>query len=727
MSTPFERILFVAASSLADPEERKQLLDRACGGDTELRSKLDRIFTLQSEAANFFEAAPELPVLDNDQEPESGIGGRIGRYRLIERIGEGGCGVVYLAEQFEPVRRKVALKIIRLGMDTESVIARFELERQSLALMDHPNIARVLDAGATASGRPYFVMELVDGERITGFCDAARLGSRQRLEIFVQVCQAIQHAHLKGVIHRDIKPSNVLVRLQDGIIVPKVIDFGIAKAAARTAEDDVTLTALDQMIGTPAYMSPEIAAGGTDLDTRTDIHSLGAVLYELITGRAPFDPKRLQGLDMAEIRRILRDEDPPRPSALLTSLDDAELDRIATCRQTDRTKLTCQVKGDLDWIVAKAMHRDRNQRYQTVNALAADIERHLRNEPVSAGPPDRLYLMAKWIRRNKISFLSGTAIVLALGAGFGTSTRLYLLEKDARDEQERLRIEATLARENEAGLRRNAEYRELAAQAAVRLSYQDFETADRLLGQIPFEHAPPSLEAARSYSKVGEWHVLTGRWKEATDHFASAALALTTVDPSDSDLLSIAFIPAAATLSQAGDHARYAALRRAAIGRFKQTTNLVVAEQVLKSALLMPADRDVLSELEPLAASLKRAIDAGEVSLVNNPDRLAWTEFALALSDFRRGDYAAAGGWATRYETARRRNLSRDASLDCLMAMIAWKSGRHEEAIARLQTGKKAVDAAFAQKMELGNANSFWFDWVNARLLCREAISLIEG
>lgn len=727
MSAPFERILFVAASSLADPEERKQLLDRACGGDTELRSKLDRIFTLQSEAANFFEAAPELPVQERDQESESGIGGRIGRYRLIERIGEGGCGVVYLAEQCEPVKRKVALKIIRLGMDTESVIARFELERQSLALMDHPNIARVLDAGATTSGRPYFVMELVDGERITEFCDAASLGTRERLEIFVQVCQAIQHAHLKGVIHRDIKPSNILVRLQDGIIMPKVIDFGIAKAAARTAEDDVTLTSMDQVIGTPAYMSPEIAAGGTDLDTRTDIHSLGAVLYELITGRPPFDPKRLQGLDMTEIRRILRDEDPPRPSMLLASLDDAELDRIAANRQTDRAKLVHQVKGDLDWIVAKAMRRDRDQRYQTVNALASDIERHLRNEPVSAGPPDRLYLAAKWIRRNKISFLSGTAIVLALAAGFGTSTRLYLLEKDARDEQERLKIEATRARENESELRQSAEYRELAAQAAVRLSYEDYEAADRLLGQIPVEHVPPSLEAARSYSSVGRWHVLAGRWKEATDHFASAALALTTVDPSDSDAISIAFIPAAATLSQAGDHVRYNALRRTAIERFKQTTNPIVAEQMVKSALLMPADKEVLSELEPLAALLKRAIDTENSSINDNPDRLAWTEFSLALLEYRRDDYAVAGGWATRYESLRGRNPSRDASLDCLMAMIAWKSGRHEEAARRLQTGKKAIDAIFAQKMNLGNSNSFWFDWVNARILCREAISLING
>jgi len=727
MPAPFERILFVAASSLADPEEREQLLDRACGGDDELRSKLDRIFTLQNEAANFFEAAPELAVSDNDQEPESGIGGRIGRYRLIERIGEGGCGVVYLAEQCEPVRRKVALKIIRLGMDTESVIARFELERQSLALMDHPNIARVLDAGATASGRPYFVMELVEGERITDFCDATRLGIRQRLEIFVQVCQAIQHAHLKGVIHRDIKPSNILVRLQDESIMPKVIDFGIAKAAARTAEDDVTLTSMDQVIGTPAYMSPEIAAGGTDLDTRTDIHSLGAVLYELIAGRPPFDPKRLQGLDMIEIRRVLRDEDPPRPSALLASLDAAELDQIASCRQTERAKLVYQVKGDLDWIVTKAMRRDRDQRYQTVNALAADIERHLRNEPVSAGPPDRLYVVAKWIRRNKISFLSGAAIVLALGVGFGISTRLYLLEKKARDEQERLKIEATFARENESGLRQSAEYRELAAQAAVRLSYEDYEAADHLLGQIPVERVPPSLEAARSYSTVGRWHVLAGRWKEATDHFASAAVALATVDPSDSDALSIAFIPAAATLSQAGDHDRYDALRRLAIERFKQTTNPIVAEQVVKSALLMPADQDILSELEPLALLLKRAIDTGDASLVGNRDRLAWTEFALALLDYRRGDYTTSGGWATRYESGRGRNLSRDASLDCLMAMIAWKSGRREEAVVRLQAGKKAIDAVFAQKMNLGGANSFWFDWVNARILCREAVALIEG
>jgi serine/threonine protein kinase len=724
MTPPLDKILFLAASGLSDAEERGILLDRACGDDPILRKRIERLFEVQGVAADYFAPRPEVrEAVKGGAETEEGLGARIGRYRLIDRIGAGGYGVVYLAEQCEPVRRMVALKVIRLGMNTETVIARFEAERQSLALMDHPNIARVLDAGATASGRPFFVMEFVDGEKVTDFCDAKRLDLRQRLEIFVQICLAIQHAHQKGVIHRDIKPSNILVRAHDDMSMPKVIDFGIARATARSANDDPRLTVSDQLLGTPAYMSPEMVAGGMDLDTRSDIHSLGVVLCELLTGRTPFSAERLQKLGLEEVRRVLQEEEPPSPSALLAALGAAELEDVAARRDVDGASLVRMVKGELDWIVMKAMDRDRDRRYETAYGLALDVRRFLRQEPVSAGPPDRFYRLAKFIRRNKIPFLSGMLAVLALIAGFGTSTVLFFQEKEARGEQERLRVAADVARANESKLRERAEYREMIAQAAVKISHGDIEAADRLLAKVPFGQAPPSLEAAQSYSKVGEWHVLAGRWREATDRFATVALLLASVDPSDSAAVSVTLIPAAATLCQSGDRKRYEVIRKLAIERFAGTTSPVVAEQVLKAALLLPADQPTLDALKPLASLLEHTIAVGNPELANNPRGVAWCWFALALMKYREGDDATAYSLASRCLALPDRNPSREASVRCILALVESHLGHMAEARAQLEIARPPIDAAFSQKMELGNLSSFWFDWVIARLLYREARS----
>jgi len=346
-------------------------------------------------------------------------GDHIGRYKLLEQVGEGGCGVVYVAEQTEPVHRRVALKVIKLGMDTRQVIARFEAERQALALMDHPNIAKVLDAGATDAGRPFFVMELVKGVRITDYCDRNNLSTTERLGLFVQVCQAIQHAHQKGIIHRDIKPSNILVTLHDGVPVPKVIDFGIAKATSGQRLTDKTLyTAIEQFIGTPAYMSPEQAElSGLDIDTRSDIYALGVLLYELLTGKTPFDAKRLIEAGLDEIRRIIREEEPLRPSTRLGVLTAEEQTTVAKRRHSEPPKLIHIVRGDLDWIVMKCLEKDRTRRYETANGLAADLKRHLNNEPVVARPPSATYRFQKAFRRNKLAFSAGIAVVLALGVG----------------------------------------------------------------------------------------------------------------------------------------------------------------------------------------------------------------------------------------------------------------------------------------------------------------------
>src|SRR5688500_6720872 len=328
-------------------------------------------------------------------------GGTIGRYKLLERIGEGGFGVVYMAEQLAPVRRKVALKVIKPGMDSRQVLARFDAERQALAIMDHPNIAKVFDGGMTDTGRPYFVMELVKGEPITSYCDANQLAPRQRLELFVQVCDAVQHAHQKGVIHRDIKPTNVLVMMYDTKPVVKVIDFGVAKALGQELTDRTLFTGFAQLLGTPLYMSPEQAGqSGLDVDTRSDIYSLGVLLYELLTGTTPFDKERFRRAAQEEIRRIIREEEPPRPSTRLSESKD-RLPSISAQRHTEPAKLTKLVRGELDWIVMKALEKDRSRRYETANGLARDVQRYLNDETVQACPPSAGYRLGKFARRNK--------------------------------------------------------------------------------------------------------------------------------------------------------------------------------------------------------------------------------------------------------------------------------------------------------------------------------------
>ena len=356
----------------------------------------------------------------------------IGRYKLLEQIGEGGFGVVYRAEQIEPVQRMVALKIIKAGMDTREVIARFEAERQAIALMDHPNIARALDAGATEAGRPYFVMELVRGIPITDYCDQAKLPTRERLELFMKICQAVQHAHQKGLIHRNLKPSNVLVTEHDGEPVPKVIDFGVAKALGQKLTAKTLFTAFNHIIGTPAYMSPEQAAlSGLDIDTRADIYSLGVLLYELLTGVTPFDADTFRKVAMDEVRRMIRETEPPKPSTRLQTLG-AKLSDVAKHRGTEPAGLSRLVRGDLDWIVMKCLEKDRQRRYETASGLASDVARHLRSEPVAARAPSNLYRFQKLIRRHKLAFAAASAVAASLLIGLVVSTWLFVKEKEAR-------------------------------------------------------------------------------------------------------------------------------------------------------------------------------------------------------------------------------------------------------------------------------------------------------
>jgi WD40 repeat protein/serine/threonine protein kinase len=412
-----EREIFIGALQEKDPAEQQAYLDRACGTDTVLRRRVEGLLRDRERAANFLDAPVLASVATLDELIKERPGTVIGPYKLLQQIGEGGMGVVYMAEQQQPVRRKVALKIVKPGMDSAQVIARFEAERQALALMDHQNIAKVLDAGTTDNRRPYFVMELVHGVPITQYCDDNHLTPRARLELFLPVCHAVQHAHQKGIIHRDLKPSNVLVCLYDGVAVPKVIDFGIAKATGQQLTERTMFTQFGSLVGTLEYMSPEQAEmSQLGIDTRSDVYSLGVMLYELLTGTTPLERQRVKEAGFDEIRRLIREEEPPKPSTRL-SKSGVELAAISVQRQTEPGKLTRLVRGELDWIVMKSLEKDRNRRYETANGLAKDVERYLHDEPVEACPPTPGYRLRKFARKHKMGLATavGFAVLLALG------------------------------------------------------------------------------------------------------------------------------------------------------------------------------------------------------------------------------------------------------------------------------------------------------------------------
>ncbi len=483
MADHTERDIFVHAHQLNSDAEREAYLNEACAGRPDLLERVRKLFQA-NDIEDSFLATPALvtTVALADGGLPDGNGTVIGRYKLLERIGEGGMAVVYMAEQEQPVRRKVAVKIIKPGMDTDNVIARFEAERQALALMDHPHIAKIFDGGATDAGRPYFVMELVRGVPITEYCDQNQLGSRARLELFIQVCEAVQHAHQKGIIHRDLKPSNILVTLHDGRPMPKVIDFGIAKATQGRLTEKTLFTRFQFFIGTPAYMSPEQAQmGGLDIDTRADIYALGALLYELLTGRTPFEPKELTSFE--ECRRTIQTKEPARPSSRVSTLQSHEMTTTAKRRQTDGAQLIRLLRTDLDWITMKCLEKDRTRRYETAHALAQDIHRYLDGDAVVARPPSAAYRLQKFVRRNKVAVAIASVVLLAAIV----STWQAIRATRAVWEQNRLRGQVEAALKKEEQQRQRAEEGEA---AASRRAYN----SDMTLAQLAL--------AANNYGRV---------------------------------------------------------------------------------------------------------------------------------------------------------------------------------------------------------------------------------
>ena len=519
----FKKLKEILIHILDLPEsERASYLDEVCTGDASLREEVEAKLALEDTDPGVMRtrglgdlfSGESVDGLQEALDPAPVE--QIGPYRIKGILGEGGMGLVYHAEQMEPIRRQVALKVIKLGMDTKEVIARFESERQALALMDHPNIAKVHDAGSTEQGRPYFVMEYVEGIPITDFCDRHRLSTRQRLELFSQVCLAIHHAHQKGIIHRDIKPSNVLVSRQNGDPTPKVIDFGVAKATSQRLTERTMFTEQGQLIGTPEYMSPEQAdITGAHVDTTTDVYSLGVLLYELLTGLLPFESEALRAAGFDEIRRIMREEEPPKPSTRLSALGNRATD-IAGKRRTSVSVLCRRIRGELDWIVMRAMEKERSRRYQSASELALDIERHVHDEPVVAGPPSTAYRLRKLVKRHKRVVGSLAAVIVALTVGLGLSTTMFFRAESAREKAEsetrkaaqiNTFLQEMLASVNPAEQGRDVTVRELLDEAA--------KTVDaELAGQ-------PEIQAA-VHDTIGTTYTALGLYTAADPHLRAA-------------------------------------------------------------------------------------------------------------------------------------------------------------------------------------------------------------
>ena len=727
--------LFGQAMQKRSGAERARFLAEACPGQPELRAQIEKLVRAHEQAEGFLEPTLEVTEANKGEEP----GTMIGRYKLLEKLGEGGWGAVYVAEQQEPVHRRVAIKVIKLGMDTKQIIARFEAERQALALMDHPNIAKVFDAGATDTGRPFFVMELIRGIKITDYCDQANLGTKERLNLFIQVCHAVQHAHQKGIIHRDLKPSNILVTLHDGVPVPKVIDFGIAKATEGRLAGATVYTQLHQFVGTPAYMSPEQAEmSGLDIDTRSDIYSLGVLLYEILTGRPPFNPEELMASGLEAMRLTIREKEPIRPSACLARLPGEELTTTAKRRSIEAPKLIHQLQGDLDWIVMKCLEKDRTRRYEAANGLAQDIERHLSHEPVAARSPSTLYRLQKAIRRNRLAFAAGTAVVAALVIGIAVSTAAFLREREARmqaaaaeraREVSRLKAEAESVRADEmVGF-----IQEFFDATIPKLSQQGHQEAIRHLLAIsasvasrltnaPATEAQIRLRIGRAYSSY-----LRGDSSSAEQQFVLAEKLGRRAGETGRAVADLAYVHRLA-IQQSRDPKLAEEFRQAGLKALNPASpNLEVAAYVLSSAATDYSYGTNHAEAEKLArqcllivpddiAHASDRLFAMDALCRSCMKRKAWSEAATAAREALAIFPKMRSGESFRMKDAILRNYARIAAAGDLL-------GDFEAALNKLseQLPANEVETRLLMKAARGEALARRGEWKKGYELIREA------
>jgi len=667
----------------------------------------------------------------NTPDPDDqAVGQCIGPYKLMEKIGVGGYGVVYVAEQQKPIRRRVAVKVIKMGMDTKQVVARFEAERQALAMMDHPNIAKVLDAGATDSGRPYFVMELVRGIKITDYCDQNKLSTTERLDLFIKVCHAVQHAHQKGIIHRDLKPSNIMVTLHDGIPVPKVIDFGIAKATETRLTDLTLYTQLYQFVGTPAYVSPEQAEmSGLDVDTRSDIYSLGVILYELLTGTTPFDNKELMSLGVEAMRHTIRDQEPQRPSTRLSTLTGEELTSTAKRHGVEAPHLMHSIRGDLDWIVIKCLEKDRTRRYETVNGLVEDIKRHLANEPVVARPPSSFYRFQTFVRRNRMACGVGATVAAVLIVGTVVSTHQAVIATRAR-------AKAQDAKERDALGKKRAEHIEELIVAKDSFLSNDFVRADTLVNNLPPEVMEQEFFMAGPLLRgLGHWHAGQQRWHRAADYFDQllsgpvarkfenlyqGAAFSWSADPLSLDYQPFALLypVQALLLIESGDRERYELFRRAVIAKYGDVTdfyNGIPASRPLHACLLVPPEASD-------RVTLCRWVGLLQFQGDNSGSFGPWL---VSLFMHRRGEPEQSLKWAQRC-LGLKPGPAETAIARTLISIAYWELGREDPARRELAECRGQIERKFSGELGVGTyATGRWDDWLQARLLLREADQLM--